>query len=128
MTGEHPVAGRYSFTTFEEYCQQRWELDDRRVRQLVETADAASKLENFCRFLPARESHVRALLALDKDDERAEVWQRVDERNTAMLTPASHSNAPDAAHGAAMGHCGGLQLHRFLSLSGHTLVTRDPSR
>jgi hypothetical protein len=53
MTGEHPVAGRYSFTTFEEYCQQRWELDDRRVRQLVETADAASKLEKwFIREVP----------------------------------------------------------------------------
>ena len=79
MTGDHPVAGRYSFTTFEEYCQERWEMSLRRSQELIETADAVSRLQKHAElraFLPARESHVRALLALDKDDERAEVWQR----------------------------------------------------
>jgi hypothetical protein len=109
------VAGRYSFTTFEEYCQERWEMDREHARRLIVAAEAASKLHQLVDFVPSKESHVRALLALDKDDERAEVWQRADERNTAMLTPASHSNAPDAAHGAAMGHCGGLQLYSYLT-------------
>jgi hypothetical protein len=76
MTGEHPVTGRYSFTTFEEYCQERWEMAPQSAGRLITAADAAHKLNQLVHFLPTRESHVRALLALDKDDERAEVWQR----------------------------------------------------
>ena len=74
---EAPVAGRYSFTTFEEYCEQRWEIAYRTAKQLIEAAQVAEKLRNCADFLPARESHVRALLALDKDEDRAAVWQRM---------------------------------------------------
>lgn len=71
------IAGRYSFTTFEEYCDGRWEMEYRRVKQLIDAAEAVEKLNNCSTFLPSRESHVRALLALESDDDRAKVWEAV---------------------------------------------------
>jgi protein gp37 len=76
---EVPVAGRYSFQTFEEYCRERWEMNDSRARQLILAAEATLQLKTVTKVtvLPTHESHVRALLALDEDEERAEVWRRV---------------------------------------------------
>jgi len=56
-----PVAGRYSFTTFEEYCEQRWEYSDDAAQRLMNAAVAVTKLRQLSEFLPARESHVRPL-------------------------------------------------------------------
>lgn len=74
---EKAIAGRYSFTTFEEYCEQKWEMDIRRANQLVETASAAEKMGKIFPVLPSRESHVRELLKLSDEKDRASVWQRV---------------------------------------------------
>lgn len=51
-------------------------MDYRRVHQMIEAASAASTLQNmknFSGFAPAKESHVRALMRLEKDDDRASV-------------------------------------------------------
>ena len=48
-------------------------MDDRRARQLIETAEASEKLHQLVAILPTRESHVRELLKLDDDGHRAEV-------------------------------------------------------
>src|SRR6056297_4127933 len=40
------VAGRYSFTTWEEYVKERWDMDRTRSHRLIESALAAQKLEN----------------------------------------------------------------------------------
>ena len=74
---ETPVAGCYSFTTFEEYLAQRWDLDIRRVEQLMAAATATDKMRTIVRILPSRESHVRELLKLERDEQRAEVWQTI---------------------------------------------------
>ena len=74
---EAAIGGRYSFTTFEEYCSERWEMNRERGRQLIEAADAVSKMPTIVGILPSRESHVRALLKLEEDNDRAEVWRRV---------------------------------------------------
>ncbi len=72
-----PVAGRYTFTTFEEYVEERWDMDDRRARDVIANADAASKIGDFSPVLPARESYVRELLKIEDDGDRANVWQSV---------------------------------------------------
>jgi len=61
------VAGRYSFTTWEEYVGERWDMDRTRSHRLIESALAAQKLENVAnsQHLPSRESHVRELLKLE---------------------------------------------------------------
>jgi hypothetical protein len=50
----------WSFKTFEQYCEQRWELGQSRAYQLIDAAQCAEKLHN-CGTLPARESHIRPL-------------------------------------------------------------------
>jgi hypothetical protein len=74
---EAAVAGRYSFTTFEEYVEERWDMDISRGKQLVAAAEAVSKMATNVAVLPAKESHVRELLRIDDDQERASVWQSV---------------------------------------------------
>lgn len=74
-----PVNGRYSFTTFEEYCPGRWDMEIRRVQQMIESAETVERMEKAQKFacFPSRESHVRELLKLETDAQRADVWQRV---------------------------------------------------
>ena len=82
------VAGRYSFTTFEEYVEERWEMERTRAFRLIDAAEAVSKMLPIGNILPARESHVRELLKIESDQDRAAVWQSVvnrDETVTAKL-------------------------------------------
>lgn len=74
------VAGRYTFTTFEEYVEERWDMSYRRCHEMMESAEAAENLRNSAGFLPSRESHVRELLKIEDDNERAAVWQNVVDR------------------------------------------------
>ncbi len=77
------------FSTFEEYCQERWEWGRSRGYRLMEAALAAEKMLPIGNILPTRESHVRPLLIKDKDgkdiltdDEKAEAWsQALDDAN-----------------------------------------------
>jgi protein gp37 len=79
-----PVSGRYTFTTFEEYVDGRWDMDDRRARDVIANADAASKIGDFSPVLPARESYVRELLKIEDDGNRAKVWQSVVNRGETI--------------------------------------------
>jgi protein gp37 len=67
-----------AFDTFEEYCDERWEMADRHARRLIEAALFADQLVRCKLSLPAREGHVRLLLSkLDTDDDRIAVWKNV---------------------------------------------------
>ena len=74
---EHPISGRYSFTTFEEYVEGRWDIDRTRAFRLIQAAETTEKLLPISNVLPTRESHVRELLKIEKDEDRALVWQSV---------------------------------------------------
>ena len=74
---ETPIAGRYSFTTWEEYVSERWEMSQVHADRLIQSATVADKIKPIGLVLPARESHVRELLKLETDDHRAVVWQQV---------------------------------------------------
>jgi protein gp37 len=64
--------------TFEEYCEQRWELDTGNATRLINAADFAGKAANWQLSMPARESHIRPLLSrLEADDDRIVVWRDV---------------------------------------------------
>jgi protein gp37 len=72
------VNGRYSFQTFEEYCEQRWELKRQRAYELIEAASVTEELSEISDILPTRESHVRPLVErLESDDERIAAWQQI---------------------------------------------------
>lgn len=61
--------------TFEEYVEARWEMDVNRAKQLIEAASVSEKMVPIGTILPTRESHVRALLKLEFDSERAAAWR-----------------------------------------------------
>ena len=67
------MAGRYTFTTFEEYVEERWDFSQEQARRLIEAASAAEKLHQLVDIIPARESHVRELLKIADDGDRAKV-------------------------------------------------------
>lgn len=72
-----PVSGRYSFETWEEYVPARFDWTYQRAAQIIDAAEAASKISTIVEMLPTRESHVRPLLRLEDEHERASVWQSV---------------------------------------------------
>jgi len=74
---QQPVAGSYSFVTFEEYVQRRWDMDKSRAFQLIRSAEVVFKMSTIVDILPARETHVRELLRIEDDTERAEVWGKI---------------------------------------------------
>lgn len=70
-----PVQRANEETTFEEYCEQRWELEKQRPYQLINAAEFAEKAHNCALPIPSRESHVRPLLSrLEVDNDRIAVW------------------------------------------------------
>jgi len=71
------VVGRYAFTTFEEYVEERWDMARSRAAQMIDAADACVKMSTIVDILPSRESHVRELLKIEDDGDRAAVWLSV---------------------------------------------------
>jgi protein gp37 len=69
---------RYNYTTFEEYCEQRWEMQKAHSYRLMDAAAFAEKVSNWRLSPPSRESHIRPLLErLEADDDRLAVWRDV---------------------------------------------------
>ena len=69
---------RYNLATFEEYCEQRWEMTKVHAHHLMNAAVFAEKVNNCLLQVPSRESHIRPLLArLQADEDRITVWRDV---------------------------------------------------
>jgi len=83
-------ANRYSFETFEEYVEKRWDWDVRHANRKIETASCLEKIGQICPDLlpklPVVESHVSSLLRLETDDERAGAWSRVVDKCDGRVT------------------------------------------
>jgi protein gp37 len=91
-----PVSGRYNFTTWEEYTQERWSMGKDNANRLIAAADVASKMMTKVTVLPAAERHVRELLKLDDDDQRLLVWKQVvDAASGKNITAARVKEAVD---------------------------------
>ena len=65
-------------------------MDIRRGKQLVAAAEAVNKMATIVAILPSRESHVRELLKIEHDGDRAKVNHR---GKVARLTPSSSATA-----------------------------------
>lgn len=87
---------RYNCSTFEEYCEFRWEIQKKHAYRLMDAAAFAEKVSNWTLSLPARESHIRPLI--DRlstregytDDDRISVW-----RDVLATASGSHIKAAD---------------------------------
>jgi len=105
---------RYNLTTFEEYCEQRWELAKSHAHRLMEAAAFAEKVPNWGLSVPTRESHIRPLLdRLETDDDRIAVW-----RDVLATTNGAKIKAVDIDNA----------ISRFLALRNKEYVTLDEWR
>lgn len=64
-----------NYSTFEDYCRERWGMERRRVYQLMDAAGVVENVKNFS-HLPTRESHVAPLVGLSPELQ-TQVWQQV---------------------------------------------------
>lgn len=77
------------YSTFAEYVEQRWEINESRAFQLIRGAEAVKQLSTivqsdctnveFVQSLPTREGHVRPLLKLESPQDRLTVWRMAQE-------------------------------------------------
>jgi protein gp37 len=69
---------RYNHATFEEYCEQRWELEKAHTYRLISAAAFAEKVSHGGLFVPTAERQIRPLLTrLEADEDRIAVWRDV---------------------------------------------------
>lgn len=67
---------RQSYSTFEDYCKERWGMKRQRAYELMSAADVVNNLSEISDKFPSRESHTAPLTALEPEQQR-EAWQRV---------------------------------------------------
>lgn len=67
---------RAEYSTFEDYCRERWNISRPRAYQLIEAAEVVNCLSTIVDKIPATESQVRPLTQLEPEQQR-EAWQYV---------------------------------------------------
>jgi len=67
---------REFFGTFEEYCQAKWGMSRPQAYRLIGAAEVVTNLSPIGDILPAAESQIRPLTALEPDQQR-EAWAKV---------------------------------------------------
>jgi protein gp37 len=102
---------RHNVASFEEYCEQRWELTKVHAYRLIGAADFAIKVTHGLLKVPSSERHIRPLLErLDADEDRIAVWRDVlATTNGAKIKAADVDNA----------------ISRFLAMRNKEFVTLD---
>lgn len=105
---------RYNHATFEEYCEERWELSKVHVWNLTNAAEFATKVHDSELQIPSRETHIRPLVArLESQDDRIAVW-----RDLLATTRGAKIKAADVDNA----------ISRFLTLRNKEYVTLDEWR
>jgi hypothetical protein len=78
---------RERYSTFEDYCRERWEFNDRRASQLIAAAEVSTTVGTSEIPAPANEAVARELAPLRGDPERLrDVWARAVERGEGRPT------------------------------------------
>lgn len=82
---------RQDYSTFEEYCQERWGLKERQAYRLMDASAVVAHLEScpIGQLLPTTESQVRPLTKLEPEEQTI-VWQRATETAPNGKVTAAH--------------------------------------
>jgi 16S rRNA G966 N2-methylase RsmD len=80
---------RASYATFEDYCQERWQLKRQRAYELMDAAKVTMNLSEISDISPKRESHVAPLASLEPDAQRI-VWEVVQQTAPGGKVTAAH--------------------------------------
>jgi len=75
---------RIEYKTFEEYCQEKWQIKSSRSYQLIDASVFVKNLHN-CGQKPKTESQVRPLTSLEPEVQNA-VWQETVEKHGENIT------------------------------------------
>lgn len=67
---------KYGYSTFEEYCRERWGWARNYANKLIASAEVVENLGTIVPILPTKESQVRPLTRLEPEVQR-EVWAQV---------------------------------------------------
>jgi hypothetical protein len=80
---------RAEFKTFDEYCCVRWNMTDRRARQLMSAAEVMETLGKTGTIVPESESVVRPLATL-KPEQQQQAWEKARESSPNGRPTAKH--------------------------------------
>lgn len=80
---------REQYSTFEDYCRERWNIQRAHAYRMIEAAKLNTILSPIGDILPITESQARPLTSLEPE-EQITVWQRVVETAPAKGITASH--------------------------------------
>lgn len=77
------------FSTFEDYCRERWGFSRQRAHQMLDAARIVERVSTIVDTLPATESQVRPLAALPAE-QQPQAWARAVETATNGKLTAAH--------------------------------------
>lgn len=80
---------RLTHGTFEDYCEDRWNLKRRAAYRLIEAAGVVENVSNWTQTLPTNEAQTRPLAQLPAA-QQPEVWQEAVETAPAGKITAAH--------------------------------------
>lgn len=83
---------RAEFGTFEDYCQERWNMDKRYANYQIAAAQVVGNLGTTVPVLPTTERHTRPLTRLDPVEQPV-IWQRAVETAPNGKVTAAHVEA-----------------------------------
>lgn len=81
--------------TFNQYCQERWQIGSGRARQLIAASEAASNIQSATVVTPTNERQVRPLMRL-APEQQVEVWRQA--CGIASGRPVTANHVVAAAH------------------------------
>lgn len=81
---------RQTYYTFEEYCQQRWQLGRNYVNKVILAANVVENLGTNVPILPTNESQVRPLTKLETPEEQQAAWQKAVETAPGGKVTGAH--------------------------------------
>lgn len=74
------------YSTFEEYCQQRWNFERRHAYRLIDSAEVVANVSAATQTLPVSESQARPLTKLEPEQQK-KAWQLVVEEASQSGKP-----------------------------------------
>jgi hypothetical protein len=91
---------RATHGSFQAYCRERWQMTDRRARQLMAAAETIANLEVGGTIVPITESQARPLAALPPEQQQ-EAWTRARSVAAAEGRPVTAKDTQAAADAVA---------------------------
>lgn len=87
-----------SYSTFEEYCRERWGMERRHAYRLIDAAQVVENVSNWTQITPANESQTRPLVGLSPDEQKTVWLQAVETAPNGKVTGARNSHKPRNHH------------------------------